>query len=113
VRKLTKPEKFGNIYLLPNKYIDMSLESPQTPQENLRNEPTQEDLQAADQLIIENELLEQNPRVKLLQENNFVTEDGRQLDAGNFLAAMLDYIDTQEAGSLTEEDISAAVANNS
>jgi hypothetical protein len=85
----------------------------ETPQENVKLEPTQEDLQAADQLISENEILAQNPRVKMLQENNFVTEDGRQLDAGNFLAAMLDFIETQEAGSLTEEDISAAVENNS
>jgi len=88
----------------------MSFES---PQENVKPVPTQEDLQAADQLIAENELLAQNPRVQMLKENNFVTEDGRQLDAGNFLAAMLDYIETQEAGSLTEEDISAAVENNS
>ena len=88
----------------------MSFES---PQENMKPVPTQEDLQAADQLIAENELLAQNPRVQMLKENNFVTEDGRQLDAGNFLSAMLDYIETQEAGSLTEEDISAAVENNS
>ena len=66
--------------------------------------PSNEDLNAAEELINGNELLTANPRVKMLQENLFVTEDGRQLDAGNFLAAMLAFLEKQGA-SATQEDL--------
>jgi hypothetical protein len=70
--------------------------------------PSNEDLDAAADLIASNELLAANPRVKLLQENMFVTEDGRQLDAGNFLAAMLAFLEKQGA-TATQEDLNQAL----
>lgn len=69
-------------------------------------QPTSEDLQIAEDLINEDEVLRKNERVKQLLENEFVTEDGRQLDPGNFLAAMLDFIKTQ-SGSVTDEQLDA------
>lgn len=70
--------------------------------------PSSEDLDAAADLIANNELLAANPRVKLLQENMFMTEDGRQLDAGNFLAAMLAFLE-KEGSTATQEDLNQAL----
>lgn len=71
-------------------------------------QPSNEDLEAAEDLIAGNELLSSNPRVKKLQENLFVTEDGRQLDAGNFLAAMVAFLEKQGA-SATQDDLNQAL----
>lgn len=78
----------------------MSLE--QQPQSKTEI-PTIADLQAADELIAENAILAGNPRVKYLQENNFVTEEGRQLDAGDFLSAMLNFLQTQGVDATTAD----------
>lgn len=51
--------------------------------------------EAANQLIAENELLRNNPRIKALQENDFITEDGRELDPGDFIAKMLNYLESE------------------
>ena len=73
---------------------------------------SEEAMIAARELIEENELLRDNPRVKALEENNFLTEDGRELDPGNFLAAMIDFIGAQETGAVSREDIAEAVERN-
>ena len=70
--------------------------------------PSNEDIEAAEELIAGNELLSANPRVQMLRENLFVTEDGRQLDAGNFLAAMLAFLEKQGA-TATQEDLNQAL----
>lgn len=70
---------------------------------------SEEAMQAARELIEENEMLNNNSRVKALSDNNFITEDGRELDPGNFIAAMLNYIESQETGTATTEEISSAV----
>ena len=85
-----------------NTFIHMSLENMGLNQQI--PSPSNEDLVAADELIASNEILSANPRVKMLQENAFVTEDGRQLDAGNFLASMLAFLEKQGAGA-TQEDL--------
>lgn len=64
--------------------------------------PTLEDLDAAKGLIEENEILKNHPRVQMLLENNFITEEGRQLDPGNFLASMLEYLSKNNDPSETE-----------
>ena len=70
--------------------------------------PSEADFEAAQQLVEENELLRNNPRVQMLVENDFVTEEGRQLDPGNFLHSMLAYLESQQA-DVTQEQLSAAV----
>ncbi|PIZ54516.1 hypothetical protein COY24_03515 [Candidatus Uhrbacteria bacterium CG_4_10_14_0_2_um_filter_41_21] len=50
--------------------------------------PSQEDIESALELISEDEVLKSNPRVLKLVETGFITEDGRQLDPGNFLTAV-------------------------
>lgn len=70
--------------------------------------PPVEDIDAAAELIRDNDILRNNPRVMKLLENNFVTEDGRQLDPVNFLAAMLDYIETQD-GQVKPELLAAEI----
>ena len=55
-----------------------------------RNSP--EDIQAAQELIEENSELSNNPRVKMLLENDFTLEGGSPVDAGDFLAAMINYL---------------------
>lgn len=74
-------------------------------------EQTEQDLDAARQLIEENPVLRDNPRVQFLAENDFVTEDGRQLDAGNFLASMLKYLESQ-SGAVGAEQLDAAISEN-
>lgn len=70
---------------------------------------SEEAMKAARELIAENELLRDNERVQALAENDFVAENGRELDPGNFLASMLDYIEAQEPGTISREDLTAAV----
>lgn len=64
---------------------------------------------AAQQLISENSVLANNPRVQKLAENDFVTEDGIELDPGNFLAKMLEFISMQDGGVISPEEVSQAV----
>lgn len=71
----------------------MSLEDlKQAPKDNL---PTERDFQAADELIAENSILANSPEVKELVENLWI-KDGRQIDPGNFLAALLDFLATSQ-----------------
>lgn len=51
--------------------------------------PSQEDIIAALDLIEENPTLRNHPAVLKLIENNFITDDGRQLDPGNYLSDVL------------------------
>ncbi len=67
---------------------------PHIEAERPKNRP--EDLEAARQLIAEHPTLSENPRVQTLLENDFVLEDGSEVDAGNFLAAMLDLIEKSQ-----------------
>ncbi len=57
---------------------------------------TPEDIEAAIELIKERPELRDNPRVKALVEREFVTEDGRQLDPGEFLSKMLDHLESMD-----------------
>jgi len=66
-------------------------------------------MEAARELIAENEVLSNHPRVQALAENDFVTEDDIKLDPGNFLAAMLDFISSQETGSLSADAVTQAM----
>ena len=79
-------------------------------------EQTEQDLDAARQLIEKNPVLRDNSRVQFLAENDFVTEDGRQLDAGNFLASMLKYLESQsgesQSGAVDAEQLDAAISEN-
>jgi hypothetical protein len=54
-----------------------------------RPEVTQDDIEAALKLIDERPELKENARVQALIARDFVTEDGRQLDPGDFLNSML------------------------
>jgi len=82
----------------------MSFESTQ----NFQNIPTPspEDIQAALELIEEDQELRSHPRVTALIESDFVTENGRQLDPGNFLAAVKEALakerPSEETGSYQE-----------
>lgn len=73
------------------------------------NEVTRADIEAANQLVAENKLLKDSPRVKALMENDYVTEDGRQLDPGEFISKMLKFIESQDGvdqtvlGSMVEQ----------
>ena len=67
----------------------MSFEAPKNEYTPEIKEPSVEDLNAAEDLIKEHPLLKDHPRVQQLLENNFVLEDGRQLDPGEFLANVL------------------------
>ena len=66
-------------------------------------------MEAARELIAENEVLSSHPRVQALAENDFVTEDDIKVDPGNFLAAMLDFIGSQETGSLSADAVTQAM----
>ncbi len=71
----------------------MSLEDlNQTSKDNL---PTERDFRSADELIAENPILANSPEVKELVENLWI-KDGRQIDPGNFLAALLDFLATSQ-----------------
>ncbi len=72
------------------------------PLEN--NKPSQADLNSARDLIEENPLLRDNPRVQMLSDNDFVTENGRQLDPGDFIASMLDYIESGKNSGIVSLD---------
>lgn len=85
----------------------MAFETPLTPIDR-----SDEALEAAKELVAENKLLSENPRVQALMANEFITEDGRELDPGNFLASMLNYIESQEPGTVTNEDIAEAIERN-
>lgn len=61
-----------------------------------------EDMAAAVALIEEDERLKNHPRVKQLLANDFITEDGRSLDAGNFLAAVLKSLETKPTANENE-----------
>lgn len=88
----------------------MSLENPQSnSHEASAVDRSDAAFAAAEQLIAENPLLADNPRVKALAENDFILEDGTKLDPGNFLAKMVDYLEMQNGGAVTQEEISHAV----
>jgi hypothetical protein len=59
----------------------MSFENPIPP-------ISQADYEAARELIERDEALKRHPRVQELLANDFIDHDGRQIDAGNFLAAV-------------------------
>lgn len=87
----------------------MSLES--SGQFNGKNEHIQiisdEDLEAAKALIAEDERLSNHPRVRTLLANDFIAEDGRSIDAGNFLAAVLKSLEAKPMA--TEEEVSSVL----
>lgn len=77
-----------------------------TPAENVPT-PTQEDINAALELIAENDELKNHPRVQQLIASNFITEDGRQLDPGNFLSRVLGSLD--KSNMMSPEEYSKRV----
>ena len=66
-------------------------------------------MEAARELIAENEVLSNHPRVQALAENDFVTEDDIKVDPGNFLAAMLSFIENQQAGAVSADAVTQAM----
>lgn len=64
--------------------------------------PTAEDIQAALELIKEDPTLMAHPRVQALVETDFITADGRQLDPGNFLAAVKEALEKEVQTEQTE-----------
>lgn len=70
-----------------------------------------EAMQAAAELIAENEILATNPQVQRLLENDFVTEAGNELDPGNFMVSMLDFLErkNKDEESLTTEQVAERV----
>ena len=81
-----------------------------TPKETVNS---YDDLTAARELIAGNEVLRTNPRVVALSENDFVTEDGVEVDAGNFLTAILAYIEESgDTKTITTDDIATALESS-
>lgn len=64
--------------------------------------PSPDDIEAALALIDEDHELKNHPRVQALISTDFVTEDGRQLDPGNFLAAVKEALSREPETESTE-----------
>jgi len=73
---------------------------------------SEEAMTAASELVRENEILASNSRVQELLANGFHNDEGEPLDPGNFLAAMLAYIETQQTAGeeVSQDDVAERVA---